>query len=262
MGVKAAVPLGICLLPSFLLIGIVPLVAASAALPVPSELGAGNHPPTSLPTRRSTGADARPRRSVAIRTTVLAGRIRRPHMRRRAMHHEHDERGITTAEYAVGTAAGAGLAGLLFKLLTGGFGEQLLRTCSTTCCPFWASGEPRPARRGHRRAGAGHPATGVSHHRPGLAARRSGSPRCGWSTRRERQRAPRARGDAEAAAVARGQQVAPGADVTLSRRRRTGGRHRERHRRATRRAVRVPAGGARPRARRSRPRRPGREQTA
>jgi Protein of unknown function (DUF4244) len=39
-----------------------------------------------------------------------------------------DQRGITTAEYAVGTAAGAGLAGLLFKLLTGGFGEQLLRT--------------------------------------------------------------------------------------------------------------------------------------
>ena len=38
------------------------------------------------------------------------------------------EDGITTAEYAVGTAAGAGLAGLLFKLLTGGFGEQLLRT--------------------------------------------------------------------------------------------------------------------------------------
>ncbi|MFZ2503494.1 MAG: DUF4244 domain-containing protein [Nocardioides sp.] len=39
-----------------------------------------------------------------------------------------DERGITTAEYAVGTAAGAGLAGLLFTLLTGGFGERLLRT--------------------------------------------------------------------------------------------------------------------------------------
>ena len=39
-----------------------------------------------------------------------------------------DQRGITTAEYAVGTAAGAGLAGLLFKLLTGGFGEQLLHT--------------------------------------------------------------------------------------------------------------------------------------
>jgi len=38
------------------------------------------------------------------------------------------ERGITTAEYAVGTAAGAGLAGVLFKLLTGGFGEDLLRT--------------------------------------------------------------------------------------------------------------------------------------
>jgi len=38
------------------------------------------------------------------------------------------DRGITTAEYAVGTAAGAGLAGLLYKLLTGGFGEQLLHT--------------------------------------------------------------------------------------------------------------------------------------
>ncbi|HEU4812226.1 MAG TPA: DUF4244 domain-containing protein [Nocardioides sp.] len=42
--------------------------------------------------------------------------------------HRHDEGGITTAEYAVGTAAGAGLAGLLYKLLTGGFGDQLLRT--------------------------------------------------------------------------------------------------------------------------------------
>ncbi len=39
-----------------------------------------------------------------------------------------EDRGITTAEYAVGTAAGAGLAGLLYKLLTGSFGEQLLRT--------------------------------------------------------------------------------------------------------------------------------------
>ena len=38
------------------------------------------------------------------------------------------QEGITTAEYAVGTAAGAGLAGLLYKLLTGGFGEQLLKT--------------------------------------------------------------------------------------------------------------------------------------
>jgi hypothetical protein len=44
------------------------------------------------------------------------------------MRRHHDQRGITTAEYAVGTAAGAGLAGLLFKLLTGGFGEQLLHT--------------------------------------------------------------------------------------------------------------------------------------
>lgn len=38
-----------------------------------------------------------------------------------------DERGITTAEYAVGTAAGAGFAALLFAMLTGGFGDQLLK---------------------------------------------------------------------------------------------------------------------------------------
>ena len=36
------------------------------------------------------------------------------------------EHGITTAEYAVGTAAGAGLAGLLYKMLTGGIGNALL----------------------------------------------------------------------------------------------------------------------------------------
>lgn len=38
-----------------------------------------------------------------------------------------DEQGITTAEYAVGTAAGAGFAALLFALLTGGFGDELLK---------------------------------------------------------------------------------------------------------------------------------------
>ena len=36
------------------------------------------------------------------------------------------EAGITTAEYAVGTAAGAGFAGLLYTQLTGAFGDQLL----------------------------------------------------------------------------------------------------------------------------------------
>src|SRR5262245_37652393 len=54
----------------------------------------------------------------------------RPRPRRSSMHHTirspRDERGITTAEYAVGTAAGAGLAGLLYKMLTGGFGDKLL----------------------------------------------------------------------------------------------------------------------------------------
>ena len=53
----------------------------------------------------------------------------RPHLRLAAPRApRRDDRGITTAEYAVGTAAGAGLAGLLYKLLTGSFGEQLLRS--------------------------------------------------------------------------------------------------------------------------------------
>lgn len=55
--------------------------------------------------------------SLHPRSRSLAGRPAAP-----------DQRGITTAEYAVGTAAGAGLAGLLYKLLTGGFGDQLLKT--------------------------------------------------------------------------------------------------------------------------------------
>ncbi|WP_109507884.1 DUF4244 domain-containing protein [Nocardioides speluncae] len=45
--------------------------------------------------------------------------------RRRA---RRGEQGITTAEYAVGTAAGAGLAGLLFQMLSGGFGDKMLKT--------------------------------------------------------------------------------------------------------------------------------------
>lgn len=36
------------------------------------------------------------------------------------------QEGITTAEYAVGTAAGAGLAGVAYTLLTGGFGNSML----------------------------------------------------------------------------------------------------------------------------------------
>ena len=39
-----------------------------------------------------------------------------------------DEQGITTAEYSVGTAAGAGLAGVLYAMVTGGFGDKLLTT--------------------------------------------------------------------------------------------------------------------------------------
>jgi hypothetical protein len=65
--------------------------------------------------RTSSPADPTPRPRPGRRPVRLPARLR-------------GEDGITTAEYAVGTAAGAGLAGLLFKLLTGGFGERLLRT--------------------------------------------------------------------------------------------------------------------------------------
>jgi len=59
-------------------------------------------------------------------TSPLDERATRPSRASRLRRRPED--GITTAEYAVGTAAGAGLAGLLYQLLTGGFGERLLRT--------------------------------------------------------------------------------------------------------------------------------------
>ncbi|MEP7739021.1 DUF4244 domain-containing protein [Nocardioides sp. 31GB23] len=55
------------------------------------------------------------------------GPTRRGRLRRRTAAGRGQD-GITTAEYAVGTAAGAGLAGLLYTMLTGGFGDQLLTT--------------------------------------------------------------------------------------------------------------------------------------
>ncbi len=38
------------------------------------------------------------------------------------------QRGVTTAEYAVVTAAGCGFASILIKLLMSGFGQQLLKS--------------------------------------------------------------------------------------------------------------------------------------
>lgn len=39
-----------------------------------------------------------------------------------------NQRGTTTAEYAVVTAAGCGFAGVLIKLLTSDWGQSLLKT--------------------------------------------------------------------------------------------------------------------------------------
>jgi hypothetical protein len=38
-----------------------------------------------------------------------------------------DDRGMTTAEYAVGTVSACSFAGILYKILTSGFGQQLLQ---------------------------------------------------------------------------------------------------------------------------------------
>ena len=134
VGVKAALPLGLCLLPSFLLLGIVPWSPGcsdrcrlwSHAEPAPSAPpGDPRRPALHRPAPRPLSAGARPAELGVLGRTAAR---RRRHMHRTIRPDRRDERGITTAEYAVGTAAGAGLAGLLYKLLTGGFGDQLLRT--------------------------------------------------------------------------------------------------------------------------------------
>ena len=133
-------PLGLCLLPAFVLLGIVPVVAglldrasavtsagARAATARPSTAGAdparlstGRGPDSAALTGGPGPQSSSPGRAAATsHEGVPCTATIRPDAR--------DERGITTAEYAVGTAAGAGLAGLLYKMLTGGFGDQLLK---------------------------------------------------------------------------------------------------------------------------------------
>jgi hypothetical protein len=47
--------------------------------------------------------------------------------RRPRTHARRDERGAASAEYAVVTAAGVGIGGILIKLLTSEYGQQLLK---------------------------------------------------------------------------------------------------------------------------------------
>lgn len=42
--------------------------------------------------------------------------------------HRGNQRGVTTAEYAVVTAAGCGFGGILIKLLTSEWGQKLLKS--------------------------------------------------------------------------------------------------------------------------------------
>jgi hypothetical protein len=43
-----------------------------------------------------------------------------------------NEQGVTTAEYAVVTAAGVGFGGILIQLLTSDWGRRCCRSCSTS----------------------------------------------------------------------------------------------------------------------------------
>ena len=61
-------------------------------------------------------------------TGIKIGRIQKRRSTTDRANTGRDERGITTAEYSVGTAAGAGLAGVLYAMVTGGFGDKLLKT--------------------------------------------------------------------------------------------------------------------------------------
>ena len=56
-------------------------------------------------------------------TSPVAHIRRRPAGRRR-----RNQRGVASAEYAVATAAGCGLAAVLIKLLTSDWGQSLLKT--------------------------------------------------------------------------------------------------------------------------------------
>lgn len=89
----------------------------------------GTNAAGTVPADRTT-----PAKKIAVPSTgsPQPSRRRRPHLTllRGGLDPQRGggEQGITTAEYAVGTAAGAGLAGLLYTMLTGGLGEKLIGT--------------------------------------------------------------------------------------------------------------------------------------
>lgn len=67
-------------------------------------------------TRTGARTGRTPEQEATLRT--LEDRIRRVRTSRRFARVVHEDDGLSTAEYAVGTVAVAGLGGLLFKLLT------------------------------------------------------------------------------------------------------------------------------------------------
>ena len=69
-----------------------------------------------------------PARVLAIPSRAHLGPHQEVIMTRSPNARLRNERGVTTAEYAVVTAAGCGFASVLIKLLTSDFGQQLLKT--------------------------------------------------------------------------------------------------------------------------------------
>ena len=137
--VKAAAPLGLCLLPAFVLLGIVPMVAGVFSLDAAAAVSDRDQPTS---TARSTG--------VVVHRCRRAGRREQPGretcacqgiqpgscgpgeksgevMSNTSLAVVRDDTGATTAEYATVTGCGVGFAAVLFKFLTSDGGQELLK---------------------------------------------------------------------------------------------------------------------------------------
>ena len=127
-GVRAVAPLAACFLPAFLLVGVVPVVASLAgARCCPDRRSTGAADVGTCPQRAGHACPTEPRparwahddmTSVPMVGTAAEAAREGDTMRTMIARFVKEEEGLSTAEYAVGTVAAAGLGGVLIKLLT------------------------------------------------------------------------------------------------------------------------------------------------
>ena len=232
VGVKAAVPLGLCLLPAFVLIGIVPLVAGLL-----TSLGSDAVTAVATPTvhrDRVAGAGlstARPAPAPDGRPgpAEFESRPRRGHVPEGVPCTARSVPSVTSAASPPPSTPSAPPP----APGSPGCSTRCSPAASATSCSSALRPRPRPARdrlrtvgrrrperarRGHRRAGDGAAAAGRRHRSGWSGCSRWAPPRCGRSTRRARPHAPWPAATTEAAAVGRGLAVAPeGSHVGVSR---------------------------------------------